>query len=302
MDQSNFMPADADPLMDRLAEQYAPLRARTDELVAALDRVPASIDETTIDKAAGFVKQIKAAASEAEKARKGEKDDFLQAGRKVDGFFGGIVETLKNTAAAVERRMQVYLEAKAAEERRRREEEARKAREAAEAAAAEARRIREEEERKAREAAEAERARIAALKKEDDAAASLAAQRAAAEAAERAEQERIAREAASLAEAQRRQEEAAEAERRAQAKAADMARTRGALGGTATLATSLDFEITGRLAAAIDLIAYFDDASFDKAARAYMRANRDEIRRCLAADQQPVKGVRFFESFKARVA
>lgn len=302
MDQSNFMPADADPLMDRLAEQYAPLRARTDELVAALDRVPATIDETTIDKAAGFVKQIKAAASEAEKARKGEKDDFLQAGRKVDGFFGGIVETLKNTAAAVERRMQVYLEAKAAEERRRREEEARKAREAAEAAAAEARRIREEEERKAREAAEAERARIAALKKEDDAAASLAAQKAAAEAAERAERERIAREAEALEAARKAQAEAAEAERLAQAKAADLARTRGALGGTATLATTLDFEIVDQAQATLSLAPFFDEDAVAKAARACMRATKDGIRREIAAGNQPIAGVRFFESYKARVA
>lgn len=302
MDQGNFVPSDADPLMDRLTEQYAALRARTDELVSALDRVPATIDETTIDRAAGFVKQIKAAASEAEKARKGEKDDFLQAGRKVDGFFGGIVETLRNVAGEVERRMQAFLTAKAAEERRRREEEARRAREAAEAAAAEARRIREEEDRRAREAAEAERKRLAALRADDDAAASLAAQKAAAEAAERAEQERIAREAQALVEAQRLREEAEEAERRAQAKAADMARTRGALGGTATLATSLEFEVTDKLAAIRALAAYIDDAALDKAARAYIRLARDEIRRQIAAEMQPVAGIRFFESFKARVA
>ena len=100
-----------------------------------------------------------------------------------------------------------------------------------------AERIREEEDRRAREAAEAERKRLAALRADDDAADALAAQKAAAEAAERAEQERIAREAQALVEAQRLREEAEEAERRAQAKAADMARTRGALGGTATLAT-----------------------------------------------------------------
>mgnify|MGYP000281699626 CR=1 FL=1 len=33
MDQGNFVPSDADPLMDRLTEQYAALRARTDELI-----------------------------------------------------------------------------------------------------------------------------------------------------------------------------------------------------------------------------------------------------------------------------
>lgn len=299
----NFMPDGADPLMDRLVEQYAPLRARTDELVAALDRVPAAIDEATIDRAAGFVKQIKAASAEAEKARKSEKDDFLQAGRKVDGFFGGLVETLKNTAAEVERRMQAFLAAKAAEERRRREEEARRAREAAEAAAAEARRIREEEERKAREAAEAERKRLAALTPKVDPAEALAAQKAAAEAAERAEQGRIAREDEALDEARRRQEEAAEAERRVQAKAADMARTRGALGGTATLATSIEFEILDREEAAVSLAKWFDDAAVEKAVRAMIRAHREEIRRQIGDGRGEIlPGIRFFEKLSARVA
>lgn len=302
MDQTNFVPADADPLMDRLAEQYAPLRARTDELVAALERVPTVIDETTIDRAAGFVKQIKTASGEAEKARKAEGDDFLKAKRAVDGFFKALVDQLAATAAEVERRMQTFLRAKAEEERKRREEEARRAREEAERAAAEARRIREEEDRRRREAEEAERARKAALKAEDDVVAALAAQKAAAEAAERAEQERIAREAAALAEAQRRQEEAAEAERRVNAKAADMARTRGALGGTATLATTLDFEIIDRAQAVLSLAPFFDDDAVAKAARACMRLTRDGIRREIAADKQPIPGVRFFESYKARVA
>jgi len=324
MDMDNFAPAAADPLMDRLADQYAGLRARTAELVTALDRVPATIDETTIDRAAGFVKQVKLCAKEAEDKRKSEKDDFLRAGRTVDSFFRAIIDQLAATATEVERRMQLFLKRKADEERRCREEEARRVREEAERAAAEARRVREEAERKerearenaeriAREAREAEAARLAALTPADDPAETLAAQRCAEEEQQRRarqEQERQERERAEAEqrereaqeEARRLEEEAREAERRASAKTADMARTRGALGGTATLATTLDFEVTDRLAAVRELASFFDDAAIDKAARAYMRADRDGIRRQIANDQQPVQGVRFFESHKARVA
>lgn len=104
MDLDNFAPADADPLMDRLAEQYSALTARTDELVEALAHVPDKIDEQSIDHAAGFVRQIRAAAGEAEKARKAEGEDFLTAKRTVDGFFAALAERLKKTAAEVERR------------------------------------------------------------------------------------------------------------------------------------------------------------------------------------------------------
>lgn len=302
MDATNFAPENSDPLLDRLAEQYSALTARADELVGALARVPEKIDEDSIDRAAGFVKQIKAAAGEAEKARKAEGEDFLTAKRKVDGYFGALVDRLKTAAAEVERRMQAYLKAKADEERRRREEEARRAREEAERAAAEARRIREEEDRRRREAEEAEAARIAALTPQVDPAEALEAQRKAAEEAERAGRERIAREAEALAAAKLAQDEAAEAERRANAKAADLARTRGALGGTATLATRIEFEILDRQAAAAVLWRYLDDEALAKACRALQRDHGPEIKASVKVGGQPFAGIRFFEKHTARVA
>lgn len=302
MDQSNFPPADANPLLERLMAQYDPLLKRADELTEALARVPAQIDEQSLDKAAGFVKQIKAAASDADKARKAEGEDYLRAKRNVDSFFGAIVDRLKDAAAQVERRMQVYLDEKAAAERRRRQEEERKAREEAERLAAEARRVREEEDRRAREAAEAEAARIAALTPKVDPAEALAAQREAAEAAQAAERQRIAREAEALEAARRAQEEADRARRAADAKPADLVRTRGALGGTATLVTSIDFEIEDRIAAVITLAAHFDDAAIDKAARALVRARKDEIRANVASGGRGWSGIRFYETTTARVA
>lgn len=302
MDLSNFAPADANPLLERLMAQYDPLLKRADELTDALARVPAQIDEESIDRAAAFVKQIKAAAGDAEKSRKAEGEDYLKAKRSVDSFFSAIVDRLKDAAVQVERRMQVYLDEKAAAERRRRQEEERKAREAAEAAAAEARRVREEEDRKAREAAAAEAARIAALTPKVDPAEALAAQRQAEEAAQEAERQRIAREAEALEAARKAQEEADRARRAADAKASDMARTRGALGGTATLVTSMAFEVLDRAAAVAAVAPWVDDAALDKAIRAYMRANRDLIEHHVAKGGQPLVSVRFYEQTKARVA
>ncbi len=305
-DETNFAPTESDPLLDRLMEQYQPLTARVDELTQALARVPEKIDDATIDRAAAFVKQIKLAAKDAEVARKAEGDDFLKAKRTVDSFFASLAETLKKAAETVERRVQAYLTAKADAERRRREAEAKAARVAAEAAAAEARRVREAEETARRlaeeEARKVEAARVAALKPSDDALASLKAQQAAEELAARQEDERRERELVALQAARRAQEEADAAQREAEAKAADMARTRGALGGVATLATSLDFEITDRVKAALSLARFMDDAAIDKAARALIRTTRDQLKRDVAAGRQTVDGVRFFEAFKARVA
>lgn len=305
---TNFPDIAADPLLDRLSEQYAGLRARTAELAAALERVPSKIDEETIDRAAGFVKQVKTCAKEAEAARKAEKDDYLQAGRKVDGFFAGLLDALKRTADEVERRMQAYLKAKADEERRRREEEARIAREAAAKAAAEARRIREAEEAASRAeeetARKAEAERIAALSTEADLDAAIAAEEAASALAQQQEEDRLRREQAAAEAERRAREEVEAAERAASAKAADLARTRGTLGGTATLATSIGFEITDRAAAVTTLAACFDDAAIDKAARAFMRANSDPLKARIreGGGEHKVPGIRFFNEFRARVA
>lgn len=302
MDLDNYAPADADPLLDRLKDQYSALTARTDELVGGLARVPEKIDDDTIGRATGFVKQVKLCAKEAEAKREQEKADFLAAGRKVDGFFKALTDRLEKTAAEVERRMQAYLKAKADEERRRREEEARRAREEAERAAAEARRIREEGDRRRREAEAAEAARIAALTPRVDPAEALAAQKAAAEAAEREEQERIAREAGALAAAKLAQDEAAEAERRANAKVADMARTRGALGGSATLVARIEFEVTDREAAMPALWRYLDEEAVAKAVRGLLRDNSAAIKLAIRAGTTPIPGIRFFEKHTARVA
>jgi hypothetical protein len=190
----NLVPVDADPLRDRLAEQYKKLIDRTEEITGGASRIPAELDDTTIDRVTGFAKQIKAAAADAEDARKAEKADFLEAGRKVDAFFKALIERLQEASAEVEKRIAAYLES------------------------------------------------------------------------------------------------------------AGEKRVRGALGGTASLVGRIEFEITDRSLAVQSLADYFDDEAIAKAARWYLRAKKSEVDECLKAKTQPLHGIRFLETHKARVS
>lgn len=132
----NVPPADADPLRDRLAETHGELASRTADLVGALDRVPATLDESTHDKAAAFVKQIKTHAKTVDAARVAEKEPYLAGGRTVDAWFGDMADKLKKASASVEQRITAFLRAKAEAERKAREEAEKAARVEAERIAA----------------------------------------------------------------------------------------------------------------------------------------------------------------------
>lgn len=156
---TNFPPPDADPLRERLAESYAGLIKRANELTAAAGRVPQALDEESLRTATDFVaKQLKPHKVTLDRARVAEKEPFLSGGRTVDAFFRDLLDPLTVAITSVERAINAYLRQKAAEERRRREEEAARQRAEAEAAAA-------------------------AMASEDDLDAALAADQAAAEAA-----------------------------------------------------------------------------------------------------------------------
>lgn len=79
-------------------------------------------------------------------------------------------------------------------------------------------------------------------------------------------------------------------------------KVRGALGGIASLKTSLEFEIVDHERAAYSLAAYMDETALVHATRALIRANKDDLLRQLAAGEQPVAGIRFYEANKVRVA
>lgn len=145
MTDSNMPPADADPLRERLTEQYADMLKRADELIAAAARVPACDSDEIAGKIGDFTKQVTAHVKLIEGTRVQEKEPYLASGRTVDGFFGTLKDRLDKSLKPVRDKLSAYLRAK--------EEQAR--REAQEAA----RRQREEADRLAREALEAEAAR-----------------------------------------------------------------------------------------------------------------------------------------------
>jgi hypothetical protein len=113
------------------------LKARADELLQAGTRVPAELDQSTVGKAADFVKQIGDALKKAEAKRKETKEPYLLAAAAVDIDFRAITAPLAALKTSVEAKIGAFQKKAAAEERARREEEARRvAEEAARAAAA----------------------------------------------------------------------------------------------------------------------------------------------------------------------
>jgi hypothetical protein len=128
----NQAPDDIAILRDRLAEASKPLLRRRDELLAALERAPAVIeDEETCGQVADYIKRITACAKAAEGARVAAKEPYLEAERAVDGFYRAIIDPLDKLKRQIEPKITAYQRAKAEVERRRREEEARRQREEA---------------------------------------------------------------------------------------------------------------------------------------------------------------------------
>lgn len=224
-----------------LDQENGALIARRDELLAAAERVPAAIEsEEMAGRIADFIKQLSAAHKAAEAARVAAKEPTLQAGRLVDGFFKKITDPLYAAKQRVEARLTLWQRQKAEEERRRREAEERAARE--------------EAERQARLAAEKAKAAIRGEGDLDEAA--------------------TARARAAQAEA-----DVETARREAEAKPAELSRTRGDYGATASLRTYWDFKDLDR--DALDLEALRPHLALDaleKAVRAFIRAGGRSLR------------------------
>ena len=128
----NQPPADADPLRERLGDDYGEMIARSDELLGAFDRAPGDITNANAGPMADFIKQIGAHVKALDKTRVAEKEPYLQGGRTVDGFFNAMTVKLKGKADTLRSRLTIYERARAAEERRRREDEEHRQREEAE--------------------------------------------------------------------------------------------------------------------------------------------------------------------------
>lgn len=223
-----------------LAETHADLARRQEEILAGLDRMPETIcDDDTNAKATDFVKAMQQFVKASEAKRVDFKQPYLDGGKAVDGFFAKLVGPVAAAKKTVEGRMTVFGRAKAEAERKAREEAARRA------------------------AEEAER------------------QRREAEAAAQAIQDAASLDSAIGAEkaAETAAGDAAAAQRAAAAKAADLSRTRGDLGGVSSLRTFWDFRDLDR--ATIDLEVLRDHLPIDgieKAVRSFIQAGGREIR------------------------
>lgn len=235
-----------------IAEDIHSLLARRDELLGSAWRAPATVtDDDVAGKTADLVKMIAVCIKNAEADRVARKDPFLRGGQVVDAVFRGVTEPLTKAKAEIERRLTLYQREKADAERRRREEIARQERE--------------EAERRARAAAEAE----AKAQTEAD----------------------LDRAIAAEALAKQQQADAIEAQRAAEAKPADLSRSRSDMGAVASLHRFYDFTDLDREAIDLETLRPFIPLdAIEKAVRAFIKAGGRELR-----------GVKIFENTETRV-
>ncbi len=239
----NLPPVDFDALTERLRESHQELIARNTELLEALDRVPEEFEsEETANKAADFIKQLQAQLKNTEAIRVKEKEPYLDGGRRVDGFFKNLSDKIEAAKTTVTKRLTKWQIKVAEEERRQREAEAAEA-------AERARKAREEEERAAAEMA----AKAAAEAPEQDAAVTEAVV---------AEENRQAAEA-----------DAETARRAAEAKPADLSRTRSAAGSVASLKREWTFRNLDRAELDLNELRYhIPEAALEQAVRSFIKA------------------------------
>lgn len=228
-----------DALREKLQDENRDLVKRRDELLAAAGRIPAIDSDDIAGRVADFVKQLTALSKAAETKRTGAKEPYLEGGRNIDGFFRAITDPVEKVKVNVQQNLTKYLRDKADRERRERMEQERLAREAAAQAAREA-------EEKARTLANEQQlaAAIEAEKNADVAQADLV-----------------------------------KAEQAAEAKPAELSRTRGEYGSVTSLRTEWVFDDIDR--ATIDLEAlrpYLPSDGLEKAVRAFIRAGGRELR------------------------
>jgi hypothetical protein len=243
----NFIINERPPLVttDELSVDYGYLERAVASIRDEGGTLPAVInDEKTQGHWQDVIKQMDDKIKAINPKREEVKSPYLAAGRTVDGFFQGVIQRVGALRKEITDLTDGYLTRKRDEERRVREEAAAKLRAEQEAAAKLAR---EAQERADRQAAQ---------------------HRKAASEASRAKAEEAERESARL------REEAAAAEVAAQAKSADLSRTRSDGGSLGSLADTWNFrilEIEDLKGAAIWPFVSRD--AKEKAVRAFMKAN-----------------------------
>lgn len=226
-------------LREKLQDEHRDLVKRRDELLAAASRIPPIESDDIAGRVSDFVKQLTALNKAAETKRTGAKEPYLEGGRNIDGFFRTITDSVEKVKTIVQISLTKYLREKADRERRERMEQERLAREAAEQAQ--------------REAAE----RAAALATEQHLTAAIEAE----------------------TKAEVAQADLVKAEQAAEAKPAELSRTRGEYGSVTSLRTEWVFDDLDR--ATLDLEAlrpYLPSDGLEKAVRTFIRAGGRELR------------------------
>ena len=143
--RDNNPPPEQDTFLETVQEKHADLLGRIADHEMAKSALPKVVN-TEEEMAAITAWNVKTGAlvREAETARVGAKEPYLERGRWIDGLFNGIKTTLSSGVKPLEERIEPFLKAKriaeqaardaaakaAREEQQRKDEEARKAREA----------------------------------------------------------------------------------------------------------------------------------------------------------------------------
>lgn len=249
---SNNPPDDLTILRERLEDEAASLIERRDELLGSVERCPSDIqDEETAGKVSDLVKLISALHKNSEATRGARKEPFLASGRLVDSFYKKITDPLTAGKQKIEGYLTAYQRRKAEAERKRREEEARRQAEEAERAAQEAVR------------------RAEALAHVEDLDVAIEAEEAAKQA----------------------QADAEAARKAAEAKPAELSRTRGDFGSVASLRTYWDFADLDRKALDLEMLRpHLPQDALEKAIRSFIKAGGRQL-----------GGVKIFENTHAVV-
>ncbi len=121
----NNPPAE-DPLIARLTEQNGDLMSKADQFGEACERCPDPVDKASAQKVTDFIKQIGQLVKALNSARTEAKAPYLDAGRKVDGFFNARKDALETALAPIKQKLNAYV-AEEDHKRRAAEEEARRA-------------------------------------------------------------------------------------------------------------------------------------------------------------------------------
>lgn len=121
----NKPPSVAEAIGEGLSERLAPIIKSVGELVARASKLPAKVRGDNHAISVGeWLKDVRTLAKDIESKRVDEKDEYIKAGRAVDGWFKALVKRLEDVQAPVSASLDAWAEAKEAAERRKAEAEA----------------------------------------------------------------------------------------------------------------------------------------------------------------------------------